>query len=186
MCTFPDFRPIDSEVYQTQRRFLIRRFHGGAEQWLPEIEKATASFLQHYAEKQGQSHHTLREFVTALVLHTSSHLLGLTEVTLDNLYLEQAEYRHAIDNVAHYGISERANPALEEMLYKFFLHALRSNFDRILDETQDTNLIRNIFSSMDVEFPQAFDDFDKLPKNIRHDIAMNFPPQALAEWFIQR
>ncbi|MBA3661064.1 MAG: hypothetical protein H0W64_05030 [Gammaproteobacteria bacterium] len=174
MGTFPDFRPIDSETYQNQRRFLMRLFHSGTKLRLPTIEKVTSDFLQHYCEEQGKSPHPLRELITALVLRTSSHLLGITQVTLDKLYFEQPEFAQAIDAVAHYGISERANFALEEKLYEIFLHVLKKNFDTILAETQDTNLIRNIFASMGVEFPKVFEDFDKIPIDIQHALAMNF------------
>jgi len=112
-------------------------------------------------------------------LHTSSHLLGLTQVTLDQLYFEQPAYRDAIDRVAKYGISERADHALETVLYQLFLQVLQRNFEQIRDETPETNLIRNIFSSMNVEFPQEFYDFYKLANDIQLSIAMNFAATGL-------
>src|SRR3990167_80196 len=179
MGTFPDFRPIDSDTYKVQRAFLLKRFHGGAKQRLPEIANATSMFLQQYAAEHGKHPRPLRELITALSLHTSSHLLGLTQVTLDQLYFEQPAYRDAIERVAKYGISERADYALETVLYQLFLQVLQRNFEQIRDETPETNLIRNIFASMDVEFPQEFYDFYQLANDIQLSIAMNFAATGL-------
>lgn len=120
MSTFPDFQPIDSVTYKIQRQFLLKRFHGGAKERLSEIQKTTTTFLTHYCKEHKGRPRPLRELIIALVLRTSSHLLGLTIVPLDRLYFEKPEYRQAIDRVAQYGISERADPDLEEILYQFF------------------------------------------------------------------
>jgi hypothetical protein len=53
------------------------------------------------------------------------------------------------------------------------------NFDQIREETPETNLIRNIFTSMDLELPQTLQDFYLLTKDIQHTIAMNFVSTGL-------
>ncbi len=179
MTTFPDFRSIESETYKIQRRFLMNRFHGGANQRLSEIEKTAIIFLKNYYQKNVENSCSLRELITALVLHTSSYLLGLTQHTLDNLYFESVAYRNAIDNVAQYGISKRINVDLEQTLYDFFVKTCERNFDQIFSETSEVNLIKNIFDSMNVDFPKEWVDFYQLPKNIRHAIAMNFASTGL-------
>ena len=184
MATFPAFRVIDSAtnkspIYKAQRRFLLARFHGGAKQRLPEIAETAAAFLRQYAEERGQLPRPLRELVTGLVLHTSSHLLGLTKVTLDGPYFGRLEFRHAIGRVARYGISERADPAYEATLHDLFLETFASNFEPISGSTAETSLIRNLFDSMDQPFPRTFEEFTRYPGPVRHAIAMNFASTGL-------
>lgn len=174
MTTFPAFRPIDSQAYRMQRTFLMNRFHRGAKQRLEKIAVVTKNFLADFSLKNHSTPQALRDFVTLLVLHTSSHLLGLTQVTLDNFYQEDKEFAKAIDHVARYGVSQRCNSALEATLYRFFLRIFESNFAIIKGETAEINLIRNIFTSLEVEFPATFADFANIPQDLRHTIAMNF------------
>lgn len=178
MSTFPAFRPVDSKTYRAQRAFLLQRFHGGAKQRLPKIAEVTTTFLDQYC-KTNSGPVSLREFITLLVLHTSSHLLGLSQTTLDKLYCEHEKFREAIGRVAKYGVSEQADPVLEEVLYQFFLCTFQSNFEQISEEGPETNLIRNIFASINVEFPKKFSDFHQLTKETRHTIAMNFASTGL-------
>ena len=159
--------------------FVLARFHGGAKQRLPEIAETAAAFLRQYAEERGQLPRPLRELVTGLVLHTSSHLLGLTKVTLDGPYFGRLEFRHAIGRVARYGISERADPAYEATLHDLFLETFASNFEPISGSTAETSLIRNLFDSMDQPFPRTFEEFTRYPGPVRHAIAMNFASTGL-------
>ena len=179
LATFPAFRALDSATYKAQRRFLLARFHGGAKHRLPEIAETAGAFLRQYAEERGQFPRPLRELVTGLVLHTSSHLLGLTQVTLDGPYFERPEFRHAIGRVARYGISERADPAFESTLHDLFMETFASNFEPISGETAKTSLIRNLFDSMDQPFPRTFEEFTRYPGPVRHAIAMNFASTGL-------
>jgi len=179
MASFPDFQPINSIPYKIQRDFLLKRFHGGAKQRLPDIEKSTTQFLQDFYQNQEQQPLPLRDFINALILNNSANLLGLKKYTLDKIYLERESYRVAIDRVAKYGISEKADPALEEDLYQVFLRVLETNFSQISSDSAENNLIRNIFTSLEIDFPTTFEDFHKLPKDLRYKIAMTFSSTGL-------
>lgn len=178
MGTFPAFRAIHSDIYDVERKFLLKRFHGGAKQRLADIEKATTAFLKAYSEQQGDRPVRLRQLLTLLVLHTSSHLLGLTQSTLDTLYNIPA-FQEAIDSVALNGISQRANPALQDALYLLFLKTLEDNFTVIQASTAETNYIQHLFAALGQPFPASFADFHQLPADFRREIAMNFASTGL-------
>lgn len=169
-----------SDAYQKQRQFLIKLYHAKAAMWLPPITTETKRFLEHYADHDGQTPRPLREMINLLVLHNSSHLLGLTDYPLDRLFLDSApDVQHAINEVAHYGITERGDPAFEEKIYAIFLTLFEKNFACIksgLNHTEDTdqNLIRNLFASRDIPFPNRFEDFHQLDKETRYSVAMGF------------
>jgi cytochrome P450 len=167
------FRPLNSTQYQQLRSFLLRRFFHGADERLPSMVKNTSAFLKTFHTTQ-KNPLQLREFITLLVLHTSSHLLGLSDTTLDTLVLEQEKFLEAINKVAKYGIVEKGNPEFEKILYQFFLRVFESNFKAIASETEENNFIRAIFYALDVPFPKSFDSFLKLAPEIQHEIAMTF------------
>lgn len=178
MGTFPAFRSIHSDIYDVERKFLLKRFHGGAKQRLADIDTATSSFLKAYSEQQADRPVQLRHLITLLVLHTSSHLLGLTQSTLDTLY-RNPQFREAIDSVARNGISQRANPALQDALYLLFLKTLEDNFTVIQAATAETNYIQHLFAALGQPFPTTFADFHHLPADFRREIAMNFASTGL-------
>ncbi len=174
MSTFPVFRSINSDAYQRQRRFLMMQFHQGTKKWLPTITEATSEFLGQYCESHGSTYRPLRDVLKALVLRSSSHVLDLTKVPLDCHYFEDEVYKEAIDRIAHYGITERADKKLEETLYHYFAKTFRQNFDQIQYLGSGQNLILNIFESLDIPFPSSVEEFETLPQEIRHTVAMNF------------
>lgn len=172
MATFPDFRRIDSDSYHEQRRFLLNVYHTRAHAWLSMTSRVTEEFL-----RGNTGEFALRELLTRLILRTSSHLLGLTEKTLDLFYDEH--YRDAINRIAIYGISQKLDLAFEKELYALFCDILKSNFGDAFGDTTD-GLIRNIFSSLEVCFPVRYEDFERdVPEAKRYEIAMNFMSTAL-------
>lgn len=173
-------QPNNSDAYKKQREFLVTLYHRKADMWLYMITTKTNRFLENYAAHYGQIQKSLREVINLLVLHNSSHLLGLTDYPLDQLFLESApDVQHAINEVAHYGITERGDPAFEEKIYAIFLTLFEKNFACIqsgLNHTENTdqNLIRNLFASRGIPFPERFEDFHQLDKEKRYSVAMGF------------
>jgi len=182
MCHFPSFMNIQSDTYLMQRKFLFSRFTIKSRERLAGIASEVDAFLKEATKKDVNSCN-LREFVTELILHTSSHLLGLTDCTLDKIYLDNPGYRETIVKVAHYGISESYDPEFEKKLEQIFLDIFEKNFTSITNGTVDNNLIRNIFASMALDFPKTFKDFFLLPKETQHVIAMNFAATGLGGLF---
>lgn len=169
-----------SRVYREQREFLIKLYHTKASMWLPIITKQTKEFLKSYADHSGETPRLLRQILELLVLHNSSYLLGLTDYPLDRLLLESTpDVQHAINEVAHYGITERGDPAFEEKIYAVFLILFEKNFNCIQSglthhESTEQNLIRNLFKSRSIPFPDRFENFHQLDKEARYSIAMGF------------
>jgi hypothetical protein len=181
---FPLFQPNNSLVYQRRRAFLMKFYHHSATIWLPGLEISTFNFLNDYIKKQGTEPRLLREVVTRLVLYTSSFLLGLHDRKLDEFYSDP-DHQYVIDHIAHYCVADRANPVFEKKAYQLFLDLFKANFKSISSnvsycEGTDANLIRNLFSSKDLPFPDTFEDFLKLDEQTRYDIAMSFCAIALA------
>lgn len=179
MCTFPDFRPIDSPTYQAQRKFLQTRFYGQTSDLLPLVQTVVKNFLVKHANGYKNTPLSLREFITRLVLHSSSHLLGLSKFPLDSEYFIQRGVLDLVSSVARYGISKDFDKDFESKLNILFQEILRANFDQIKRETSRENLIRNIFESMNVDFPKNLNDIDTISPEVFHEIAMNFASTGL-------
>lgn len=166
------YKSHSSETYRVQRQFLQNNFDGGAKNKLPTIVKVTEEFLENYSKKYSDKEISLQSFITLLVLNTSSHLLGLTEYTLDQDYLHDSAYKKIIQRTAGYGVGEIRDPQFEENIYKFFIRIFKFNFSELL--RTENNAFKNIFSSLDIPFPVDYAKFLEIPKHIRYKIAMNF------------
>lgn len=184
MGTFPDFLPINSEEYKAQRRFLMDNFHHDLPNKLSKVEQATSSFLEKYSERGlDKKEVPLRDLVNLLILYTNSSILGLDTKTLDCYYLENQDYRNTLNKVAQYGISKKLDKAFEEKLYQVFEDILKSNFETISKLPEERNLIKNIFTSLNVIFPDKIEDFETVPQKTRHIIAMNFMATGIGGMF---
>jgi len=174
MINFLAFTSINSTRYKLPRKFLMRFFHANAKNRIPEIDIATKNYLKQYTLDQRNNTRSLREFISLLVLNTSSQMLGLTGCTLDKLYLENQRYRYAIDNVAQYEISETIKPEFEEILFNLFCEILKRNFDEISIGNKDEDFIQCVFESRSLLFPKKYEDFFNLPKKEQYAISMVF------------
>ncbi len=179
MANFLAFMQVDSPSYKAQREFLMKFFHAGVKYRLPGIDKATKDYLCKYSEENTDKPRSLREFITLLVLYVSSHTLGLTKCTLNELYLENQDFCEAIDEVALYGISEKGNALLEEKLYRLFYKIIEKNFDSISANKEDECFIKCIFRSVNLSFPKKFEDFKALQYEIRNKLAYLFVSTAI-------
>jgi hypothetical protein len=174
LTNFLGFKSINSKRYKMQRSYLVTFFHTRATRRLAEINGATQNFLKHYSQTLGESTLSIREFINRLVLNTSSCLLGLTTYTMDKIYLLKPEYRDAINNMVHYGLTQKSNPGFDKILFDLFCELLKGNFNTIKLSHAEEDFIHCIFASMNVDFPEQFEDFFTLPKETQFSIAMTF------------
>lgn len=181
MTNFLAFMSIDSTRYKSQRKFLKTFSHSTINYNLPQIKATIGEYLSKCCAEYSDKSINLREFLIRMELHTSSELLDLTNKTLAELYLENAEFKNAINQVAHNGISEEANTSLQDSLYKLFCVILQNN-QHILNDLN--NLITNIITTTladnnDFTNILTYRDFSTLNKNIQMQIAMNFASVGL-------
>jgi cytochrome P450 len=162
---FPAFQPRDSKTYQYQRAHLKDRFDGGAEDRLPKIIAKGEAFFRKSVGKTFE----LREFLTALVLCTSSELVDLPW-SMEHLL---PKYKDTIARLAQYGISDSRDKVYEQQLYDLFMTIFRHNFEHLKNADPKINLIRAIFVSRGVNFPLDIKEFEKLPADQRMDLAAN-------------
>jgi cytochrome P450 len=174
MLAFPVFQNIHSSTYQIQRKFLINKYTVQAASSLPRISEVAENYLE---EIRGNILN-LKRFSLGLVMRTSSELLGLHDWPLDKL-LEHPEKTSAIERVAHYLITENGDAEYEEKLYEIFCEIFSRNFESLSKYSNDANLLRNIFKSRGVDFPETLGSFHALDKVTKHAIAMNFIATAI-------
>lgn len=167
MRTFLAFSSRDSTIYSEQRNHLKLRFHWNAKDRLAEIVEYANDFMDAH---EGQIIN-VREFITALVLRTSSRLIDVTDWPLDNLL---PKYKNAIARSAKYGICGMGDAVFEDELYSLFMEVLQHNFAHIQASRSDVNLIRNIIETRCGEFPETLAAFEALPEALRYEVAMNF------------